>query len=119
MKNESQDFLAISDLDGLRCVLYRRAKKQVSGISNKIENNDYGWWELPANRAKTVEYLVVIENNTVTEVRLVEEWAESQSKPGRLRCLSKPTDNLEHILGKNVSGIYNARDRTILRFINC
>lgn len=119
MNNEIQDPLSLVDFEGQKCILYRRALGPIRNKISSLNENDFGWWELPRNRARTADYLVVIENNRIIEVRVVTEWLESNAKAGRLKCLSEPTDNLKHLLGKSVLRIYNSRDRTILRFVNC
>jgi hypothetical protein len=119
LNNEIQDLLSLVDFEGQKCILYRRALGPIRNKRNALSENDFGWWELPRNRARTADYLVVIENNRIIEVRDVTEWLESSAKVGRLKCMSEPSDNLKHLLGKSVLGIYNSRDRTILRFVNC
>lgn len=116
---ESGSYLTKDDLEGKRIIFYRAKNKKFVGSRGKIGAIDLGWWQIPSARANTAQFLIIVEVDSVKEVRLISNWEESSVKPGRFRCVSDPTDILDHLLGKQVNALYNPRDKSVLRFYNC
>jgi hypothetical protein len=117
--SSSGEPLSLEDFFGEKCILYRFPPNSRVSDNQKSTVGDVGWWELPEDRARTANFLVIIDGKYISGVRRILGWRNSSTRIGRIQCLSEPTDNLEGVIGKDVSGIYNPRDKTILRFVNC